>query len=75
MIAADGSADMTELVNQSALLCRNQQQQETQCFDHLSHPVSTLTEYRTSAQSVAYALPRSHGRGQWGSTNRTIVLK
>jgi hypothetical protein len=28
-IAVDGTGEMTEFVNQSALLCRDQQQQET----------------------------------------------
>jgi hypothetical protein len=52
-IAADDTGDMAELVDQGTLLCRDQQQQETQCFDHVSHryrrnpnrDISTLTEY------------------------------
>jgi hypothetical protein len=36
-IAVDGSGEMTEFVNQSTLLCRDQQQQETQRFEHVSH--------------------------------------
>jgi hypothetical protein len=36
-IAVEGTGDMAEFVNQSALLCRDQQQQETQRFEGVSH--------------------------------------
>ncbi len=36
-IAVDGTREMTDFVNQSTLLCRDQQQQETQRFEHVSH--------------------------------------
>jgi hypothetical protein len=36
-IAADDTGDMAELVDQGTLLCRDQQQQETQRFEHVSH--------------------------------------
>lgn len=37
--AVDGTGEVTDLVNQSTLLCSEQQQQEAQYFERVSHQV------------------------------------
>jgi hypothetical protein len=51
-IAADHTGDMAELVDQGTLLCRDQQQQETQCFDHVSHSVPAQPKRYINANRI-----------------------